>query len=149
MASTTLPQKLPHTSDDKQMLRVLKALADPKRFQMVQRIAAAGELSCGQVCQRFPLSQPAISHHLKILHDAGLLIVREQGQHHFISVNGPLLQSVIRLLSNRLQSGRAVLQAKLRKSRPRAAHLQNSRQGNSRQGSSRQRNSRQELKRAS
>jgi ArsR family transcriptional regulator, arsenate/arsenite/antimonite-responsive transcriptional repressor len=106
-------------ADDKQMARVLKALADPRRFQMVQAIAAAGELSCGQVCQRFPLSQPAISHHLKILHDADLLVVREQGQRRFISVNRALLQSVLRLLSNRLRFGSAIQQAKLHKSRPR------------------------------
>jgi DNA-binding transcriptional ArsR family regulator len=109
MSLSTAPAQ---TVGDKQMVRVLKALADPKRFQMVRRIAAAGELSCGQVCQRFPLSQPAISHHLKILHDAELLVVREQGQHRFISVNRPLLQSVMRLLSNRLEFGPVVRRTK-------------------------------------
>src|ERR1041385_8736781 len=89
--------------DDKHVMRVLKALADPKRFRNVQAIAASGELSCGQVCARFPLSQPAISHHLKILSDAELLFVREQGQHRFISVNRKLLQSVLRLLSSRMR----------------------------------------------
>ena len=40
---------------------------------MVQEIAAAGELSCGQVGERFDLAQPTVSHHLKILHESGVL----------------------------------------------------------------------------
>jgi len=88
--------------DDGTLVKVMKALADPKRFRMVQEIAAAGELSCGQVGERFDLSQPTISHHLKILTDAGLLVVREAAQYHFISVNLDLVQQVSSLLPARL-----------------------------------------------
>ena len=95
----------PERSDDRQTVRTLKALEHPKRFQMFQEIAAAGELSCGQIGERFPLSQPTISHHLKILHEAGLLTVREQGQHHFISVNRTLVGNVLEWLQDRLGSG--------------------------------------------
>ena len=62
--------------DDLRLVKVMKALADPKRFRMLQQIAAAGELSCGEVGAKFALSQPAISHHLKILNDAGWLVLR-------------------------------------------------------------------------
>ena len=91
--------------DDNALVRVLKALADPKRFRMIREIAAAGELSCSQVGERFALSQPTISHHLKILGDAGLLITRNEAQHHFISVNQPLIDSVVALLPARILSG--------------------------------------------
>lgn len=91
--------------DDDRLVRVLKALADPKRFRMIREIAAAGELSCSQVGERFHLSQPTISHHLKILGDAGLLITRNEAQHHFISVNQPLIDSVVALLPARIQAG--------------------------------------------
>ena len=80
--------------DETRLLQALKALADPKRFKMVQEIAAAGELTCGQVGERFALSQPTISHHLKILTEAGLLQVREAGQNHFISANTDLIAQV-------------------------------------------------------
>jgi len=95
------------TSGDREAVRVLKALADPKRFQMFKAIAAAGELSCSQIGKRFPLAQPTISHHLKILYDAGLLQVREDGQHHFISVNQQQLRSVLHTLPQRLIRRRA------------------------------------------
>ena len=62
----------PREISDKDLVRALRALADPSRFRMVQEIAAAGELSCGQIAEKFDVSQPTISHHLKILADAGV-----------------------------------------------------------------------------
>jgi len=91
--------------DDGALIRVLKALAEPKRLRMIQELAAAGELSCGQVGERFPLSQPTISHHLKILDDAGLLVVRRAGQHAFVSVNQGLIKSALKALPARLMAG--------------------------------------------
>ncbi len=76
-------------------MRVLRALADPTRYRKVVELAAADELSCGQVGERFPLAQPTISHHIKILTDAGLLQVRRQGQHSFISLRREVLQQAL------------------------------------------------------
>ncbi len=88
--------------EDGQLVRILKALADSKRFRMVQELAAAGELSCGQLGSRFDLAQPTVSHHLKILVEAGVLVARQQAQHHLISVNHALLDRVSELLPFRL-----------------------------------------------
>jgi DNA-binding transcriptional ArsR family regulator len=92
----------PRPLDDRALVRALKALADPTRFRMVQEIAAAGELSCGQVAELFDVSQPTVSHHLNVLVDAGVLCVRTEGKHRFTSVNHPLLAAVSRLLATRL-----------------------------------------------
>jgi ArsR family transcriptional regulator len=92
----------PASLDDVQLVRVLRALADAKRFRMVQEIAAAGELSCGALGCKFGLAQPTISHHLKILLDSGVLQARHEAQHHFISVNQELLASVVGMLPVRL-----------------------------------------------
>jgi ArsR family transcriptional regulator len=91
--------------DDGALVRILKALAEPRRLRMIQELAAAGELSCGQIGERFPLSQPTISHHLKILHDAGILVVRREGQHGFVSVNKRLLDAALKSLPSRLKTG--------------------------------------------
>src|SRR5688572_20364090 len=87
---------------DDVLLRVLKALAHPKRFRMVQEIAAAGELSCGQIGERFVVAQPTVSHHLKILVDAGVLAVRREAKHGYISVNRELIDAALVLLPRRL-----------------------------------------------
>ncbi len=59
--------------------RMLVALGDPTRQGIVA--ALSGErLNVGQLAERFPLSRPAISHHLKVLADAGLLVQERAGR---------------------------------------------------------------------
>jgi ArsR family transcriptional regulator len=87
---------------DRELIRALKAIADPTRFRMLQEIAEAGELSCGDVADRFDVSQPTISHHLKILLDAGLLVQRTEGKHHYTSVDRALLANLVAVLPKRL-----------------------------------------------
>jgi ArsR family transcriptional regulator, arsenate/arsenite/antimonite-responsive transcriptional repressor len=54
---------------------LLKALADPVRLRLMSLIAchAGGEACVCDLNDTFDLSQPTISHHLKVLHDAGLV----------------------------------------------------------------------------
>ena len=89
---------------DQHLVRALKALADPTRFRMVQEIAAAGELSCGQLTERFDVSQPTISHHLRLLTEAGVLVQRTEGKHHFTSVDKKLVARIASLIPTRLET---------------------------------------------
>ena len=99
--------------DDRALVRALKALGDPTRFRMMQEIAAAGELSCGKVAERFDVSQPTISHHLAILIEAGVLVARQAGKHRYTSVNAPLLRRIGTLLPARLSTvGRRAARAR-------------------------------------
>jgi ArsR family transcriptional regulator len=84
--------------DEAGLVKALRALADRKRIRMTREIASAGELSCGEVKAHFHLAQPTISHHLKILADAGVITVREAGQHRFISVNHDLIREIAAVL---------------------------------------------------
>src|SRR2546423_8039466 len=56
-----------------------KALADPTRVAIVNRLAAADEVCVCDLNSAFALSQPTISHHLKILREAGLLAAQRRG----------------------------------------------------------------------
>jgi len=87
---------------DQDLVKALKAIAHPARFQMVQEVAAAGELSCGQLGDRFHLAQPTISHHLKLLADAGVFLVRKDGQHNFLTVNRVVVRGLLGSLPGRL-----------------------------------------------
>ncbi len=60
---------------------LLKALADPVRLRLLSLIAshADGEACVCDLNDAFELSQPTISHHLKVLHDAGLLERSKRG----------------------------------------------------------------------
>ena len=60
---------------------LLKALADPVRLRLVSIVAASegGEACVCDLNDAFDLSQPTISHHLKVLHAAGLLDREKRG----------------------------------------------------------------------
>ena len=88
--------------NDREIIRALKAIADPTRFRMIQEIAAAGEMSCGELGEHFDLSQPTISHHLKLLCDARVLVGRAEGKHRYTSVNHALLGDLSSFLPARL-----------------------------------------------
>jgi ArsR family transcriptional regulator len=56
-----------------------RALADPTRVAIVNRLSGAGELCVCDLTAAFELSQPTVSHHLKILRDAGLVRSTRRG----------------------------------------------------------------------
>jgi DNA-binding transcriptional ArsR family regulator len=64
---------------------VLQALIEPHRRQILQ-LLQNGELSSGEISARFEVTRPAISQHLKVLTDAGLVTLRKQGTKHFYRV---------------------------------------------------------------
>ncbi len=62
-----------------ELAAVFKALADPTRVSIVNRLAAAPEVCVCDLTAAFDLSQPTISHHLKLLRDAGLVESERRG----------------------------------------------------------------------
>ena len=63
-----------------QFERIAKALADPRRFSMLEAITAGQECPNQALCQNFPVSKATISHHLKELVQAGLVESEREGQ---------------------------------------------------------------------
>jgi ArsR family transcriptional regulator, arsenate/arsenite/antimonite-responsive transcriptional repressor len=101
--------------DDRQIIKVLKALADPKRFAMVRALADGKERSCSEVGEGFAVAQPTISHHLKILVDSGVLVVRQDARHHFLTVDHELLAQVTALIPTAGPTTRAMKKPARRK----------------------------------
>ena len=65
----------------------LKALADPTRIGIVNRLACADELCVCDLTGAFELSQPTISHHLRILREAGLVSASRRGTWAYYRLN--------------------------------------------------------------
>ncbi len=63
-----------------------EVLADPTRRQIVAFLAE-GEAPAGEIAGQFNCSAPAVSQHLKVLRDAGLVAVRPQAQKRFYRLN--------------------------------------------------------------
>jgi DNA-binding transcriptional ArsR family regulator len=73
--------------------RSLQALADPTRRALLERIAD-GPSTVGGLVDRFPISQPAVSQHLRILRDARLVSVEKRGTRRVYSVRKEGLEAV-------------------------------------------------------
>jgi ArsR family transcriptional regulator len=79
---------------------LLKALADPVRLRLLSLVAAhaGGEACVCDLNEAFELSQPTISHHLKVLHEAGLLDRSKRGTWVYYAVRREALRDVAALL---------------------------------------------------
>jgi ArsR family transcriptional regulator, arsenate/arsenite/antimonite-responsive transcriptional repressor len=84
-----------------QVVPLLKALADPVRLRLVSLVAShpGGEACVCDLNEAFDLSQPTISHHLKVLHDAGLLDRSKRGVWAFYSIRTEALASIAALVA--------------------------------------------------
>lgn len=62
------------------------ALADPTRRHIIETLAV-GEASFGELAERFEMSRPAVSQHLKVLRDAGIVASRADAQRRIYRLN--------------------------------------------------------------
>jgi len=60
------------------MQTAMRALAEPRRVEIL-RLVRRDELPAGAIAERFDVTRPAISQHLRVLEEAGLVTVRRQG----------------------------------------------------------------------
>ena len=72
---------------------VFRAIAEPTRRRILD-LLARGEQPVGRLAARFPISQPALSQHLRVLREAGLVRVRRQGRFRMYSMDGRPLKEV-------------------------------------------------------
>lgn len=78
-----------------ELAHLCKMLADPNRLRIIFFLLNEAELNVTEFCQRLDQSQPAVSHHLALLKQAGILKVRRDGKHNFYSVCRDRFQGVI------------------------------------------------------
>jgi DNA-binding transcriptional ArsR family regulator len=71
---------------------VFEALADPTRRRVLE-LLTEGDLSAGEIAAAFPVSRPAVSRHLRVLRDAGLVQARRDAQRRVYGLDaGPLAE---------------------------------------------------------
>jgi DNA-binding transcriptional ArsR family regulator len=101
-------------------MKVFEAIAQPTRREIL-RLLSAGELSAGEVAARFSLTQPAISQHLKVLREAGLVNERREGTRRVLSIRpeglAELHDFLGELLPGRLERLKQVAEREERKGR--------------------------------
>jgi ArsR family transcriptional regulator len=89
------------SSSDASLDRALHAIADPTRRRILQALKAGAKgarLCAGDIEERVRLSQPTISHHMRILKKAGLVDASKKGQWRWYRRNEKAIRGVVKRL---------------------------------------------------
>jgi ArsR family transcriptional regulator, arsenate/arsenite/antimonite-responsive transcriptional repressor len=84
---------------EKQFERIARALAEPRRYEILKRIGACTTASCTEIKKEQPISSATLSHHIKELETAGLVETSREGKFMNLTVNRPILKAYLDRLS--------------------------------------------------
>ena len=76
------------------MQATMKALADPTRREILTMLKQ-GRMSAGDICGHFPVTGAAISRHLSVLKEAGLVRDQREGKHIYYELNTSVLEEIM------------------------------------------------------
>ncbi len=82
-----------------------KALGDPVRFAVIGKLARDGETCACQLLEQFDITQPTLSHHMRILCACGLVNVRREGKWSHYSLSRSTLGAFLRFLESQTPGG--------------------------------------------
>jgi DNA-binding transcriptional ArsR family regulator len=105
-------------------MEVFEAIAQPTRRE-IMRLLAGGERSAGDVVSQFKLTQPAISQHLKVLREAGLVNERPEGTRRLYSIRPEGLRDLHGFLAEILPAGLERLKDAAEAEQKRKSHARN------------------------
>ncbi len=77
--------------------KVMKALSDPKRLRIVDMLSQ-GELCANNIQSSFAVSQPTLSHDMRVLKEAGITSERRDGKNIFYTLNADALDGLLKSL---------------------------------------------------
>ena len=87
--------------NSKKAERIAKALADPNRILILKEIKKQKEcLYCMDITEMLDLSQPSISHHLKLLTDAEIIVSEKEGRSMKYRLNSKVMDEYIEFLES-------------------------------------------------
>lgn len=83
---------------------ICKALGDPNRLEIVQMLSDGEKCGC-KLLERFEITQPTLSHHMRILVECGLVTDRKEGKWHHYSLNCETINSYKEFIENLSYTG--------------------------------------------
>ena len=93
--ASSAPAAKPIRLSRAQRTAILKALSDPKRFELLERIARSQcPLTCTMAGEALAISAATLSHHIKELQTSGLIDVRREGKFAFLTIKPRVLEAI-------------------------------------------------------
>lgn len=74
-------------ADERELVRVYRALGEPTRLAIVRLLAQREEMGCAELAGALNLTRPTLSYHTRILEESGLIDVRREGAFRFYRLN--------------------------------------------------------------
>ncbi|WP_276374470.1 metalloregulator ArsR/SmtB family transcription factor [Chryseolinea sp. H1M3-3] len=88
----------------KQVEKISKALGDANRLKILQHISKkGGSGQCSEIQDVLDLTQPSISHHVKILIEAGLIEPEKEGRNHKYTLNDQLMKDYLNTIGSQFR----------------------------------------------
>lgn len=79
--------------------KILKALSDPNRLQIIDLVSCGEKCAC-EILESFKFTQPTLSHHMKVLMDCGLIEVKKDGIWNYYKLNVKNTNKLVLFLMN-------------------------------------------------
>lgn len=80
------------------MNEVFRAMSDPTRREILRLLRQQGEMSAGDLADRFDMTKPSMSHHFTVLKQAELVNARREGQQIIYSLNTTVFEDLVGLM---------------------------------------------------
>ena len=93
-------QSLIHTDET---MRLLDGICDPSRIEIIFLLGKDGPMNVSDIAAQFHISRPAISHHLKVLKDAGIVRSEKTGQEVYYRLDRKILVDGLRSFADAVE----------------------------------------------
>ena len=89
-----------HHLNHEELLRISRAISDSTRYALLKTIYYGEQITVVELCAESPVSAATVSHHTKILSDAGLIQVRRRGRYRLLVAQRNRWEAYLHCLAN-------------------------------------------------
>lgn len=104
-----MPPPLPPDELIEEFAGKCRLLADSTRLRILLILGTQGDVHVAGLCQQLRLNQPAVSHHLSILREAGVVVMRKDGKHNYYACSQEPFCDVIKDVVREISQGKNVV----------------------------------------